>query len=70
MRRPQPSHAAALLVDQHRCIVSPDAITQRGNQLAELVGRSAIAPEQNEANRIGGAEEVAFERVQALTGAA
>jgi len=35
-----------------------------------LVGRSAIAPEQNEANRIGGAEEVAFERVQALTGAA
>ena len=65
MRRPQPRYAAALLVDQNRGVAA-DAIAQRTNQLANLVGRAAIAPEENEADRIGGSKEIAFEGTEAL----
>jgi hypothetical protein len=70
MRWPQPSHAATLLVDQDRRVVPPDALAQRGDKLADLVGRATIAAEQDEADRIGGGEEIALEGVQALAGAA
>ena len=62
MRRLQPRHPAALLVDQHRRVGAPDAAAQRADQRADLVGRLAIAREQDEAERIGGAEERAFAR--------
>ena len=68
MRWPQPCHAAALLIDKNRCVVPTDALTQRGDQLANLVGRAAVASEQDEADRTGGGEEIAFEGVQALAG--
>ena len=70
MRRPQPRYAAALLVDQNRGVGAADAIAQRTNQLANLVGRAAIAPEENEPDRIGGGKEIAFEGTEALTQAA
>ena len=61
MRRTQPRHPAAFLVDQYRRVVAADASAQRADQIAHLVGRTAIAAEQNEADRIGGGEEIAFE---------
>ena len=70
MRRPQPCDAAALLVDQDRRIGTADALAQRGDQLADLIGRAAVAPKQDEADRIGSGEEIAFEGAQALAGAA
>ena len=70
MRRPQPGHAAALLIDQHRHVVTTDALAQRGDELADLIGRVAVAPEQDEADRTRSAKEIAFEGVQALAGTA
>ena len=47
-----------------------DAAAQRGDQVAHLTGRIAVAAEQNEAGRIGGGEEIAFRGGKALAGAA
>ena len=65
MRRPKPCHPAAFLVDQNRRIVTADAVAQRANQIANLIRRAAVAPEQDEADRIGSGKEVAFEGGQA-----
>ena len=70
MRRTQPRHAAAFLVDQDRRILAPDAAAQRSDQLAHLLGRTAVAPEQNEAGGTRGGEEIAFEGAETLPGAA
>ena len=48
-RRPQPLHAAALLVDEHRRAGSADAVAHRGDQIAHLVWLADIAGEQDEA---------------------
>ena len=66
MRRPEPRDAAALLVDQDRCVVAADAIAQRSDEFADLSGRAAIAPEQNEADRIDGSKEIALESAETL----
>ena len=60
VRRPQPRHPAALLIDQHRRSFAADAVAQIGDQRAHLIWRGAIAREQNEAERIGVAKEAAF----------
>ena len=70
MRRTQPRHAAAFLVDQNRRVVAADAAAQRGDEIANLTGRAAVAAEQNEADRIGGGEEIAFRGGKAVAGAA
>ena len=69
MRRPQPSHSAALLVDQDRSVAAPDRAAQRGDQITDLVGRAAVAPEQDKTDRISSAEEAAFVLGQLLSGA-
>ena len=70
MRRTQPRHPAAFLIDQNRRVVAADAAAQRADQIAHLIGRAAVAAEQNEADRIGGGEEIAFRGAKALAGAA
>jgi hypothetical protein len=60
MRRPEPCHAAALLVDQHRRVIAANTVAQRSDQLADLFGRATITPKQNEADRIGGSKELAL----------
>jgi hypothetical protein len=69
-RRPKPSHASALLVDQDWSITAPDRVAQRCHEVPDLVGRAAIAPEQDETDGIGIAEEAAFIPVQTFSGAA
>jgi hypothetical protein len=49
MRRPQPGHAPAFLVDQHRGIRLAQAIPQFINQRRYLIRRFDIALEQDEA---------------------
>lgn len=66
MRRTQSRHPAAFLIDQNRRVVSADAAAQRGDQIAHLIGRTAVAAEQNEADRISGGEEIAFRGSKAL----
>jgi hypothetical protein len=68
MRRAEPRDAAALLVDKDRRIITTDTFAQRGDQLTDLIGRAAVAPEQDEADWSGGRKEIAFESVQALAG--
>jgi len=70
VRRAQARHAAAFLVNQNRRIVTADAAAQRADQIAHLIGRAAVAAEQNEADRIGGGEEIAFRGGNTLAGAA
>ena len=70
MRRPQPRHPTALLVDEDRCIVTADAFAQRGDQLTDLTGRETIAPEQNEAGRSARSKEITLESVQAFAATA
>jgi hypothetical protein len=70
VRRTQPCHPAAFLVDQNRRVVAADAAAQRVDQIAHLTGRAAVAAEQNEADRIGGSEEIAFPGGKTLAGAA
>ncbi len=70
VRRAQPRHPAAFLVDQDRRVVAADAAAQRGDQIAHLIGRAAVAAEQDEADRVGGGEEIAFRGGKALAGAA
>jgi len=69
MRRPEARHAAALLVDQDRCVSAADALAQRSDEFANLLGRATIAPEQNEADRIGSGKEIALEGAETSTGA-
>ena len=69
MRRAQPRHAAAFLVDQNRRVVTANAAAQRGDEIAHLFGRAAIAAEQNKADRIGGAKEITFRGGKTLAGA-
>ena len=59
MRRLQPRDPAAFLIDQHRRVGAADAVAQLRDQRAHLIGRLAIAREQDEAERIGVAEEAA-----------
>src|SRR5206468_7661302 len=61
---------AAFLVDQHRGIGPSDRLAQPGDQGADLVGILHVAGEQDEAERIGGAEEIALLRRQRGSGAA
>ena len=58
MGRPQPRHAAAFLIDKNRCVVTTDGLSQRGDQLADLIGRSAVAPKQDEPDRISSREKI------------
>ncbi len=53
----QPLHAAALLVDHNRSVAAADAAAQVGDQGADLLWRLAVALEQDEAERLRGAEE-------------
>ena len=69
MRRLQPCDAATLLVDQHRRVLAPDAGAELGDERAHLVGGDAIAPEQDQAKRIGLGEEREFGGAQPLAGA-
>jgi len=70
VRRTQPRHAAAFLVDQNRCFVASDAAAKRADQIANLRGRVAIAPEQYEADWIDFGEEVPLEGSKTLAAAA
>lgn len=70
MRRAEPGHAAAFLVDQNRRIAAADTLTQRSHQITNLTGRATVALEQNEADWVGGSKEIAFDGAQALAGAA
>ena len=69
-RRSEPSHAPAFLVDQDRRIAAADCAAQCRHQLADLVRRAAVAPEQDEPDRIGSREEAAFAGAQLFPGAA
>ena len=45
-------------------------LTQRRNQFANLLGRAAVAPKEDKAERIGRTKEAALLRAQLLAGAA
>ena len=57
MRRPQPRDPAAFLVDQHRRLGARHRGAQVLDQPARALGRVDVAGEQDEAQRIGVAEE-------------
>ena len=69
VRRTQPGYLAAFLVDQNRRVIAADAAAKRADQIAHLTGRTAVAAEQNEADRIGGGEEIAFRGGKTFAGA-
>lgn len=56
MRRPHPLHPAALLVDQDRRLAA-QRLAKIGGQAAQLIGRLDVAGEEDEAPRVGVAEE-------------
>jgi len=64
VRRPEPSNLPALLVDQDRCVSASERLAERFNQVANLVGEAAIAPEKDEPGRIRIAKKTAFVRSQ------
>ena len=64
MRWPEPSHLSAFLVDQDRRVAAPGRLAERHNQVANLVGEAAIAPEKDEPGRIRIAKKTAFVRSQ------
>jgi len=68
VRRPEPSHLSAFLVDQDRRVAASDRLAERHNQVVNLVGEAAIAPEKNEPDRIGIAKKTAFVRSQRFAG--
>ncbi len=51
-------------------MTAPDRVAQRRCQLADLVRGTAVAPKQDETNRVSGAEKAAFVRAQLFAGAA
>ena len=59
MRRPQPLHAAALLIDQHRRVIS-DGRAKFRDETAHFIGRSNITREKNEPPRLRVAQERAL----------
>jgi hypothetical protein len=69
LRRLQPGDAAAFLVDQHRR-VAPHRLAQIGDQTRDLRRRFDVAQEDDEAERIGGAEEAPFGIGERRSGAA
>ena len=48
-RRPQPLHAAALLVDEDRRMRAADAVAQAGDQIGDFRGLADVAGKQDEA---------------------
>jgi hypothetical protein len=70
MRRLEAGDAAAFLVDQDGSVIAPDAGPQRFNEVTGLIGRPAIALEQDEAERIGIGKKAALGIQQLRTGAA
>ena len=54
------SNAAALLIDQNRCVSPSDGLPETGNQGLQLIGRLAIITEQNQTERIGLVEKSGF----------
>ena len=70
MGRPQPRDPAAFLVDQHRAASARPTLSRNDvNQPADLVGRAAIAAEQDEARRIGRGEKAPLVGAQLFAGA-
>ena len=67
MRRLQPLHAPAFLVDQDRSI-APDRVTQRRHERAHLIGIGDIALEENEAPRLGFGQKRALVRGELRAG--
>ena len=70
MRRPEPSHLSAFLVNQDRRVAASDRLAERHNQVANLVGEAAIAPEQDETGRVGIAEKTLLVCSQRFAGTA
>ena len=58
MRRPQPLHAPAFLVDQHQHVVAFDRILEGGNQRPDLLRRLTIAREEDEPAGTRGGKEM------------
>jgi len=56
-RWPEPLHAAALLVDQHEKLVAADRLAHVADQPADLIVGHAVAGEQDETRRGGGAKK-------------
>ena len=69
-RRTHPGDPAAFLVDQDGSVRTPDRGPQVGDERPDLIGRLAVAAEQDEAEGIGLPEELAFFRGEGGTGAA
>jgi len=67
VRRAEALDAPALLVDQHRRVAANRAAQRRG-QAAELRRARDVAGEQDEAPRIGVAEEGGFRRAELRAG--
>src|SRR5438552_3736802 len=59
VRRAEARHSPALLINQDRRVIAADRLAQRRDQIADLRGVAAVAAEEDEANRIGGAKEAA-----------
>jgi hypothetical protein len=69
-RRLQPGDTAALLVDQHRRVGAADSVAQIVDQGPDLIRCLAVALEQDEAERVGFAEEHPLRVAQRRPGAA
>ena len=70
IRRPQSGDPAAFLIHQHRRVGPPDTTAQFLDQRAQLIAGLAIAPKQDEAERVRRREKPALLRGQTLAGAA
>ncbi len=60
VRRAQPHNAAPLLIDQHGRVAPPDRVPQVGREVPDIVCVTEVPCEQDEAQRVGVAQERAF----------
>ena len=70
VRRPEPLHAAALLIDEDEGVVAPYRVPDVAGQRADLLRRFDVAAEQDDAERVGGPQEGALVVVKARPEAA
>ncbi len=68
MRLAEALHAPALLVDQDGCVGPPHDIPEGSREMAQLIRRIDVAPEQDEAPGLGLRQEVPFSGVEGEPG--
>ena len=70
MRRPEPLHAPALLIDEHRRIGALDDVAKDAGETRDLRAIADIPPEQDQTPGTGAGDEAAFVAGKVEAGAA